>query len=68
MNVARVKATTRESPEAKDKGKSKHNEKGKSAGKSKSSQETFRGTNAGKMAAEPRNKRTVSARQRKLVT
>ena len=57
-------------------GKGKQNEKGKSSGKGKSNQESFKvyaeivarqdtnGLNVGRKAAEPRNKRTVSERQK----
>ena len=70
----------KESPKGKGKGKGKHNGKGKSSGKAsrvkKRSEEHAEtvarqdtdGANVGRKAAEPRNKRTMSVRRRKLVT
>ena len=64
----------------KSKGKGKQNEKGKSSWKGKSNQEKCQvpagtvarqdtnGANVGRKAVEPRNKRTMSVRRRKLVT
>ena len=67
-------------PQSKSKGKGKQNEKGKSSGKGKSNQENASvpagtvarqdtsGANVGRKAVEPRNRRTMSVRRRKLVT
>ena len=67
-------------PRGKSKRNGKQNEKGRSSEKSKSNQEKSRvpaetvarqdtsGANVGRKAVEPRNKRTMSVRRRKLVT